>query len=86
MLRRTEKTGLIEMNCCWNCRNRRLVTVTEAARACNVNINTVYLWMKQGVIEWVYNVGGKRRVYWDSLVNRGLVSNADSTPLAPEAA
>jgi len=81
-----EKTGLIEINCCWNCTNRRLVTIDEAAEACGVFTTTIYQWMKRGDIEWVYTPGGKRRIYWDSLVSRGFVARADLAPLAPEAA
>jgi len=80
------KAKVIQISCCWNCRNRRLVTVKEAAEACGVSINTIYQWMKRGVIEWVYNPGGKRRIYWDSLLSRGLVTRAELAPLAPEAA
>jgi excisionase family DNA binding protein len=77
------KTGLIELDCCWNCTNRRLLTIDEAAAACAVSTNTVYVWMKRGDIEWVYNPGGKRLIYWDSLVRGGLVVRADLAPLAP---
>jgi len=83
---KTKKAKVIEIRCCWNCRNRRLVTVREAAEACGVAINTIYQWMRRGHIEWVYNAGGKRRIYWDSLVKRGLVTRAELAPFAPEAA
>lgn len=56
---------------CWNCGSdpcgRQLVTITEAAQYCKVSINAVYRWMERGLIEWVYNAGGKRRIYKDSL-------------------
>ncbi len=42
----------------------------EAAQYCNVSVNAVYRWMEQGLIEWVYNAGGKRRIYKDSLIRR----------------
>ena len=80
------QNNLIDINCCWNCTNRRLLTLEEAAEACGASINTIYQWMRRGDIEWVYNAGGNRRIYWDSLVSRGLVARADVAPLAPEAA
>jgi len=80
------KTGLIELDCCWNCANRRLLTIQEAAEACGVSTNTLYKWMTRGVIEWVYNPGGKRLIYWDSLVRRGLVTGSGLVPNTPEAA
>ncbi len=59
---------------CWNCGadpgGRRLVTLSEATRYCNVSVNAVYRWMEEGLIEWVYNAGGKRRIYKDSLIRR----------------
>ncbi len=59
---------------CWNCGadpgGRRLVTLREATQYCNVSVNAVYRWMEQGLIEWVYNAGGKRRIYKDSLICR----------------
>ncbi len=59
---------------CWNCGadpgGRRLVTLREATQYCSVSVNAVYRWMEQGLIEWVYNAGGKRRIYKDSLICR----------------
>jgi len=80
------KTGLIELDCCWNCTNRRLLTIQETATACGVSTRKLYVWMKRGVVEWVYNQGGKRLVYWDSLVRRGLVTRSALIPNTPEAA
>ena len=57
---------------CWNCGSdaggRQLVTILETAEYCKVSVNAVYRWMEQGLIEWVYNAGGKRRIYKDSLI------------------
>lgn len=57
---------------CWNCGTdpggRQLVTVREAAEFCGVSINAVYRWMEQGLVEWIYNAGGRRRIYKDTLV------------------
>ena len=59
---------------CWNCGadpgGRRLVTIREAAQYCNVSVNAVYRWMERELIEWVYNAGGKRLIYKDSLIRR----------------
>ena len=67
---------------CWNCSSdpggRQLVTVTEAARYCKVSVNAVYRWMERGLIEWVYNAGGKRRIYKDSLTR--TPEEAESAP------
>ncbi len=46
------------------------MTLREPAQYCNVSVNAVYRWMDQGLIEWVYNAGGKRRIYKDSLIRR----------------
>jgi hypothetical protein len=80
-----DKTEPIEITCCWNCRNQRLVTIQKAATECSVSVNTIYVWMKRGAIEWVYNAGGKRRIYWDSLVKRGLVSRTAASGVRKEA-
>ncbi len=85
-MRENEKTGPIEWDCCWNCANRRLLTVREAADVCAVSTQTVYKWMSRGDIEWAYNPSDKHLVYWDSLVRNGLVKRADLAPFAPEAA
>ncbi len=71
-VRRVERP--LEEPYCWNCGadagGRRLVTLREAAQYCNVSVNAVYRWMEQGLTEWVYNAGGKRRIYKDSLIRR----------------
>jgi hypothetical protein len=85
-MRNKSKTGLIELDCCWNCTNRRLLTIQEAGTACGVSTRKLYVWMKRGVVEWVYNRGGKRLIYWDSLVRRGLVTRSALIPNTPEAA
>ncbi|RPJ82943.1 MAG: DNA-binding protein, partial [Acidobacteria bacterium] len=52
MSRRIGRTELIEIKCCWNCGSRQFLTIEEAAEACGVSINTIYTWMKRGVVEW----------------------------------
>ncbi len=86
MSNKSNKVKRIEISCCWNCSNRRLLTIKQAADLCNVSLNTLYVWMKQGIVEWVYNAGGKPRIYWDSLVWRGLVAGPQTTVGRPEAA
>ncbi|RPJ83763.1 MAG: DNA-binding protein [Acidobacteria bacterium] len=86
MSRRIGRTELIEIKCCWNCGSRQFLTIEEAAEACGVSINTIYTWMKRGVVEWVYNLSGRRLVYLESLVRRSLLRAAAAAPHAPEAA
>jgi len=86
MTRRNGNPGLIEIKCCWNCGSRQFLTIDEAADACGVSVNTIYIWMKRGVVEWVYNPSGKRLLYLDSLVRRSLLRAAAATPQTPEAA
>jgi predicted DNA-binding transcriptional regulator AlpA len=45
------QNNLIDITCCWNCTNRRLLTLEEAAEACGASINTIYQRMKRGEIE-----------------------------------
>ncbi len=69
-----ERTICSETTCCWNCGgelNTRLLTISEAAAFCSVSKNTIYQWMRSGLVEWVCNPGGMRRVYRDSLVGLG---------------
>src|SRR5688572_19955030 len=59
---------------CWNCQadfhGRQLITIREAARYCKVSVNSIYRWMENELIEWIYNAGGKRRIYRDSLIRK----------------
>lgn len=58
---------------CWNYsggQQRELVTILEAAKSCGVSVNAVYMWMDKRRTEWLYNAGGKRRIYRDSLPRR----------------
>ena len=75
---------------CWNCGadpgGRRLVTLREATQFCNVSVNAVYRWMEQELIEWVYNAGGKRRIYKDTLICRPQNHDAARQDTRPEAA
>ena len=63
-----------------------MVTVGETARYCRVSVNAVYRWMELGLIEWVYNAGGKRRIYKDSLVRPPQEDEAERSGEEPEAA
>jgi hypothetical protein len=42
--------------------------------------------MELGLIEWVYNAGGKRRIYKDSLVRPPQEDEAERSGEEPEAA
>ena len=75
---------------CGNCGSdpsgRRLLTISEAAEYCRVHRNTICLWMKLGLIDWVYTQGGKRHIYEDSLIQQNLPEDPIPNNTLPEAA
>lgn len=46
---------------------RRLVTVKQAMKECEVTRRTVYNWVVRGQVQWVRTPGGPIRIYADSL-------------------
>jgi excisionase family DNA binding protein len=49
---------------------RELVTIAEAAQLCRVSKAAIYRWMHRGRVEWIYNAGGYRRIYRDTLIRK----------------
>lgn len=58
---------------------RQLVSVNEAAKAAGVHRRTIYEWMNEQRIEWVYTAGRARRVFVDSLFRLPELKKPDSS-------
>jgi len=75
---------------CENCGSdpsgRKLLTISEAARFCKVQPNTIGRWLKLGLVDWVYTQGGKRCIYEDSLIRQNLPEDPARDSTLPEAA
>jgi excisionase family DNA binding protein len=46
---------------------RELVTIMEAAAMARVHRRSIYLWMRDGRLEYVRTAGGSVRIYADTL-------------------
>ena len=50
--------------------DRRLVNIVQACSIAGIRRSTLYLWMRQGKLDFVRTVGGSPRIYADSLFKR----------------
>lgn len=50
--------------------DREIVTVTRACEILSVSRRTIYNWMKDNRVEYIYTPSGTRRIYLDTLFRR----------------